>query len=349
MARQTKQKIRPPKPQLRAQAPTPLDESAYPAARAMSSGVVAAVAKNDVRKTLTESIKSGLIQVDIKTDQIDSKAVASDRMDGWESDEDFNHLLQNIEERGQMQPVVVRPERDDWAPSENTPLSIREADRFVLLSGRRRYLACSKLGIPVKALIRSNPDELDIEERFFENTVRRSLTQLELHISIGQIAEARGKSVTQAELAKMLGVTQPVVSRSQKVLRYIDELLELHPDANMMSRIEIYDALAEIEGGSNSAAETTHENDTQEIDSEEEDGSQISSGDDIVTDEASAPVIEKPKVQGSSVVLLKRPSFSGRLVRGKTKSRLKLALDLPAGISDEEAAELADKINELLA
>jgi ParB/RepB/Spo0J family partition protein len=323
MARQARNKIRPPKPQLKASANILPKEVDYPEARAMNSGVVAAVAKGDVRKTLADGIAGGIIPVGINADQIDAKHVESDRQSGWDTDEDFQLLMQNIRDRGQIQPVVVRPVEKDWRPSENTPMAVRESDRFILLSGRRRHLACVKLGVPVRAIIRVKEDELDIEERFFENTVRRGLTQLEFHISVGQIADARDWS--QTEVAKRLGVTQSRVSKALKIFRHLSALLDAYPDANSLSRDDLYAAVDHVSGAGSQDAAPLEDDETAEASDQEASSSPSPRAD-----------VQKQKIE--------RPNCKGQFVRKNGRSQLKLSLSLPDDATEDQVSEIADKI-----
>lgn len=349
MSRAPRNKIRPPKPSLTVSpSPSSGTEDNYPETRAMTSGVVAAVAKIDIRKTLSNSIRDGLIPVDIPTEQIDAKAVDSDRQSGWEKDDDFTFLMNNIKERGQIQPIVVRPAEPDWKPSENTPMTMREGDRFILLSGRRRFMACSQLGLPVRAMIRDRKDELDIEERFFENTIRRGLTQLEYHISVAQISEAR--SISQSQLSQRLGISQPLISRSIKVLRYLQPLLQKYPEANSLNRSDLYEAVdlieqMEDEPGNVQSSATIPKQDKNIGTSEYLSTSFSSEPTASPIHQTLPPPTVNPKPEKLRV---ERPALSGTLTRKFNKSQLKLAMDLPSEFSEKDLAELVDKIEALL-
>ncbi|MBO9428424.1 ParB/RepB/Spo0J family partition protein [Sulfitobacter sp. R18_1] len=348
MSRAPRNKIRPPKPSLTVSPSTSSgNDDQYPETRAMTSGVVAAVAKIDIRKTLSDSIRDGLMPVDIPTEQIDAIAVDSDRQSGWEKDDDFALLMNNIKERGQIQPIVVRPAETDWKPSENTPMTMREGDRFILLSGRRRFMVCSQLGIPVRAIIRDRKDELDIEERFFENTIRRGLTQLEYHISVAQISEAR--ELSQSELSRKLGVPQPTISKSLKVLRNLHALLERYPDANSLTRADLYDAVDMIEHGTQNSDPGDHgEQRSGAVGRPSEQSEQVTPSTPTPSPQIKTSPTEAQVSGGLEKLKVRRDGVSGTLTRKFNRSQLRLTLDLPSDFSEDDLSELADKIEALI-
>lgn len=177
-------------------------------------------------RDLTTRVLNGLISVDINPDQLVDE-VSSDRVEAWSEGEEFEKLKENIQLRGQTQPIRVRP-LDGWEPSKKAPDVIDPTARFAVQSGRRRWVACKALGIPVRAVIADGvasalADEdrplsiraADLEERYAENTMRQDLTFLERLLSIGEICEQlmkEGVNLNQRDLAARLRVTQENVS-----------------------------------------------------------------------------------------------------------------------------------------
>ena len=68
-----------------------------------------------------EGVLRGVIALEIDTDAI-VDAVGTDRIGDWNGDADFDALVRNIRERGQTQPIRVRPEDPAWRPAEADPL-----------------------------------------------------------------------------------------------------------------------------------------------------------------------------------------------------------------------------------
>lgn len=196
-----------------------------------------------------EGILEGTVPVRIPVSMIED-VVGTDRILNLEdsSDEDsFRSLVKNIQQRGQRTPIRVRPLNAEWRPHPVTPRDVG-AQRFALQSGRRRLAACRELGLdPLCFLSFAEPDFArleDLQERFYENAVRRELSQIERLYSIGLIArETQGAS--QGQIAEIIGVSRPAVNRGMGVVEHFDELKE-RIDLSSATRDEIDQALKEI-------------------------------------------------------------------------------------------------------
>jgi hypothetical protein len=193
-----------------------------------------------------EGVMRGVIALELDTDTI-IDAVGTDRVGDWSDDADFDALVRNIRERGQTQPIRVRPEDPAWRPAEEDPLAVEDATRFVLQSGRRRLAACRKLGMPVRALIATDISRAlgqaaadlkaaggsvealaDLEERFAENTMRQALSPVEQLLSVGEIASLL-PDMSQRAIASRLNVPQATVSIGLTCFRNREELLQRAP------------------------------------------------------------------------------------------------------------------------
>ncbi len=82
-------------------------------------------------------IGSGETIVDLDPNLVDPSSIR-DRID--DDEEEFALFLESIREKGQHQPVLVRPRPD--VPG-----------RYVIVFGRRRVRAAKELGQPVRAII----------------------------------------------------------------------------------------------------------------------------------------------------------------------------------------------------
>lgn len=151
-----------------------------------------------------------------------------DRPDGDDADS-FASLVRNIQNRGQRVPIRVRPINSDWRPNPATPRDIT-GQEFALQSGRRRLAACAELGIEVLCFLSFAEEDKarleDLQERFYENAVRRDLNQIERLFSIGLIATETPEA-SQAQIAEIMGVSRPIVNRAVGVVEHFDELREI--------------------------------------------------------------------------------------------------------------------------
>lgn len=167
----------------------------------------------DTQQDITNGIMAGTLALELEPQQILDE-VGSDRAGGWETDPEFQALVDNIKRRGQTQAIRVRPKRNGWQPNPDAPLVVDPGIAFVIQSGRRRLAACKALGQKVRAVISTDMGDralADLEERFHENTMRKNLNGFEELLSVGVIADALG-DLSQSEIATRLNVSQNDVS-----------------------------------------------------------------------------------------------------------------------------------------
>lgn len=137
-------------------------------------------------------------------------------------DESLRELAETIARRGVRQPISVRPH----------PV---EPDRWILNFGARR-LRASKLAC--KTDIPAFVDEAaDSYDQVIENEQRKALRPLELAMFV-QRRLARGE--TQAEIARLLGKSQPYVVYVSALIDAPHWLMDLYRQGRCRGMIELY-------------------------------------------------------------------------------------------------------------
>lgn len=209
----------------------------------------AAQANESIRQSIIDGVLPVQVNPDAIVDEVGTDRIASGPEDQQEM-ESFAALLENIRRRGLRTPLRVRPLDSEWRPDLAFPQDV-SGQRFALQSGRRRLAACRELGIRPVCLI-SFPDRTaveldDLEERYFENTVRRDLTAFERLYSVGLIASAITDS-SQDGISEITGIPQSTISRGLSVLTFRDELGR-RLNLSTASRNDIDRALREIRSG----------------------------------------------------------------------------------------------------
>ena len=177
---------------------------------------------------LISGVESGDIPIELAVEQVTDE-VGSDRSGEWQRDEEFTVLKDNLEARGQRQPIVVRPADFSWQADRVNPTIAKPDDRFILQSGRRRLQACRELGLPVKAyVVIPHVEDLelsDLEERYFENAMRQDLCAFDELVSIGMlVAKAGEEGEQQKDLAVRIGQSKAELSRAINTLNNAEKL-----------------------------------------------------------------------------------------------------------------------------
>lgn len=110
-------------------------------------------------------------------------------------DDDVDDLADSIQLIGVQQPIRVRP----------------LGDRYEIIAGERRWLACQQLGIAtIPAIVDDDRDHLSrIDKRWHENTGRKDFHQLD---EASLFAEYRADGLDQPAIAQRVAKTQPYVS-----------------------------------------------------------------------------------------------------------------------------------------
>ena len=117
-------------------------------------------------------------------------------------DESIEELAASIRELGVLQPIVVH----------------RDADRYVLVAGERRWRAAQRAGLEtIPAVIREVSPDGSLIEALVENIQREDLSPLEEAHAYRAILENTG--MNQDALAKKVGKSRSTVSNSIRLLQ----------------------------------------------------------------------------------------------------------------------------------
>ena len=137
-------------------------------------------------------------------------------------DESLRELAETIARRGVRQPISVRPHPVD-------------PDRWVLNFGARRLRASKLAGkTDIPAFVDEASDSYD---QVIENEQRKALRPLELAMFV-QRRLARGE--TQAEIARLLGKSQPYIVYVSALIDAPHWLMELYRQGRCRGMIELY-------------------------------------------------------------------------------------------------------------
>lgn len=118
-------------------------------------------------------------------------------------EEALAELVHSIREFGLMQPIVVRPARDEAG--------------YELIMGERRLRAAAAAGLDaIPAIVRETDDGSMLRDALLENIHRVQLNPLEEAAAYQQLLEEF--EVTQAELAQRLGRSRPVITNMIRLL-----------------------------------------------------------------------------------------------------------------------------------
>lgn len=114
----------------------------------------------------------------------------------------IDELAQSISEIGLIQPILCRP----------------SGDRYEVVAGHRRYLACQKLGLGrVHSIVRKMTDEECAILRATENLQRVDLTPIEEAATYRDLIDEYGMAVDQ--IARKMGISAGTVKRRLDLLR----------------------------------------------------------------------------------------------------------------------------------
>jgi ParB family transcriptional regulator, chromosome partitioning protein len=125
--------------------------------------------------------------------------------------ESLNALAGSLEERGVLQPVLVRPKQDG---------------SYELVAGERRWRAAQIAGLEkIPALVRPGDDAQALELALIENMAREDLNPVEEARATAALVEELG--LTREQVGKRVGRSRVAVSNLLRLLDLPDEALQL--------------------------------------------------------------------------------------------------------------------------
>ncbi|HUZ90642.1 MAG TPA: plasmid partitioning protein RepB [Methylocella sp.] len=142
-------------------------------------------------------LASGQHAVELDPALID-QSVINDRFDGGEANEEF---CASITAHGQIVPILVRP-------------LVGHSSHYQVVYGRRRLSAAKKLGIKVRAFIRTLTDDEALSLQAIENAQRQDLTFIERAVfafSLNEMGFRRDSigpvlNVSKSKLSEMISI-----------------------------------------------------------------------------------------------------------------------------------------------
>jgi len=122
--------------------------------------------------------------------------------------EALEDLAESVRVHGVLQPIMVRP---------------LGAGRYELVAGERRFRAAEKAGLTeLPAVIRAMTDEESLVIALIENIQREDLNAIEAARGYRQLMDQF--HLTQTELARQIGKSQPTVANAMGLLRLPEEM-----------------------------------------------------------------------------------------------------------------------------
>ncbi len=121
----------------------------------------------------------------------------------------ISELADSISDSEQQVPVLLRPSKD-------------KDGHFEVVYGRRRILACKKLGISVKALIRTLDDREALMAKGLENSSRSDLSYYERARFASAIIE---QGYDRATACRALSVSKNTLSQLERLTRLVPDVV----------------------------------------------------------------------------------------------------------------------------
>jgi ParB family transcriptional regulator, chromosome partitioning protein len=138
----------------------------------------------------------------------------------------IDEIAESIKERGLLQPITVAPKDAEG--------------RYRIMFGERRWRACQKLGVQVRAIVSKTDDVEQVRiDQFIENDQREDLSTSDMiRFVTGQVA--KGRSL--AELARATGRNRTLLTRYQGLAKAPDYIAALFADISMRSAVALVQA-----------------------------------------------------------------------------------------------------------
>lgn len=183
----------------------PAARSSAGAVKAMGLSLNAMTREAEEARLLRQALSEGERVVAIQPDKIDTSFVEDRLRLDDQDDEDLAALIDSMRESGQQVPVLLR----------NHP---EKTGRYQTAYGHRRIRAASRLGIEVKAIVRSLSDDELVLAQGKENAERRNLSFIERAVFAKNLLAGGfdrkvigdALSVQKSELSRLLQVVEAV-------------------------------------------------------------------------------------------------------------------------------------------
>jgi ParB family chromosome partitioning protein len=126
-------------------------------------------------------------------------------------------LAESVQERGMLQPVLVRP---------------RPGGTYELVAGERRWRAAQLAGLEtLPALVQQRDDAQSLEAALIENMAREDLNPIEAARAVAALVEELG--LTREDVGRRVGRSRVAVSNLLRLLDLPDEALALVEDGSL--------------------------------------------------------------------------------------------------------------------
>ena len=162
-----------------------------------------------------DDIKEGEVVLKIDLDKISPNPYQPRKIF---DEEKIDELAASISENGVFQPIIVK----------------QFNDKYIIVSGERRYRACQKLKLKtIPAIVRAYDESKVAEIALIENLQRENLTAMEEASAYQTIMKELG--LTQAELAKKIGKSRSYITNVVGLLSLPKEVAELVSEGKITS------------------------------------------------------------------------------------------------------------------
>jgi ParB family transcriptional regulator, chromosome partitioning protein len=147
---------------------------------------------------------------------------------------DLHSLTESVREKGVLEPLLVRP--------------LREAGRYLIISGERRYFAARAAGLAeVPCIEKDVGDEETLEIALIENLQRKDLTPFEEADGIQNLADRFG--LTHEQIGKQLGKARSSVTEVLTLRSIPDNVKAFCIESGVLSKSQLLQvARQETEG-----------------------------------------------------------------------------------------------------
>tara|TARA_B100001123_G_scaffold445992_1_gene599057 strand:+ start:984 stop:1835 length:852 start_codon:yes stop_codon:yes gene_type:complete len=127
------------------------------------------------------------------------------------NEESLKELSDSIKERGVIQPIIVRPDKNS-------------TEKFELIAGERRWLASQNAGLhEIPAVILDVNDEKTLEFAIVENVQRQDLNAVEEALGYQRLIDEF--SYNQEKVAKFIGKSRSYIANSLRLLSLPKEVI----------------------------------------------------------------------------------------------------------------------------